>query len=345
MSQSLRLGAFILVALTILGVAVFLVGSQESKFELHYRVQAQFQNVAGLTEGADVRVGGIRKGTVRRIMLPKDPDGKVTVMMDLAKESMDVVKQDSTAAIKSEGLLGDKFVEVSFGTKGADSLKGGETLNSQPPIDISDLINRADQILDTAQHAMFNIQGASGNVSNITAKINQGKGTVGALVNDRAMYEQATAGVTALREDAEALKHNFLLRGFFHKRGFEDSADLTKDEIAKLPSGPIEKTFAYDSKELFDKPDSAKFSRPKSLSDAGSYLQTGNFSQAVIAASTGMKGDSDKDRQLTEARAYVIRKYLVDNFRLDDKRIKTIGLGKSEESNDAGKIRIIVFSP
>ena len=58
-----------------------------------------------------------------------------------------------------------------------------------------------------------------------------------------------------------------------------------------------------------------------------------------------MKGDSDKDRQLTEARAYVIRKYLVDNFKLDDRRLKTIGLGKSDETGDAGSIQIFVFAP
>jgi ABC-type transporter Mla subunit MlaD len=62
MSQSIRLGAFILVTLAILGLLVFLVGSMESRFESNYQLKAQFQNVKGLNEGADVRVGGHTQG-------------------------------------------------------------------------------------------------------------------------------------------------------------------------------------------------------------------------------------------------------------------------------------------
>ena len=112
MSQATRLGAFLVLTFAILILAVFLIGRDQARFESTYRVRAQFQNVSGLDEGADVRVGGLRKGTVRRIELPKQPDGKVTVLMDLQKETRNVLKQDSVAEIKSEGLLGNKYVEL-----------------------------------------------------------------------------------------------------------------------------------------------------------------------------------------------------------------------------------------
>jgi hypothetical protein len=85
MSRSFRLGLFMLTTLAILAAGVFMVGRQESKFGSNYLVRSDFANVAGLSEGADVRVGGIRKGTVRSIQLPKTPDGKVVVVMDLGK--------------------------------------------------------------------------------------------------------------------------------------------------------------------------------------------------------------------------------------------------------------------
>ena len=44
-------------------------------------------------------------------------------------------------------------------------------------------------------------------------------------------------GATALREDADALKHNFLLRGYFNKRGFADPPEIRKHSIAQLPAG------------------------------------------------------------------------------------------------------------
>jgi phospholipid/cholesterol/gamma-HCH transport system substrate-binding protein len=344
MSRSFRLGLFMLTTLAVFAACVFLVGREESRFRSSYLVRSDFKNVAGLSEGADVRVGGIRKGTVRSIRLPKTPDGKVVVTMDLAKETRAIVKEDSVASIQSEGLLGDKYVEISFGSEDAARLKDGETIGSEPPFDISDLFHKASQLLDTGQGALEKIQGATDNISMITAKINTGKGTAGKLVNDPTLYKQAAAGATALHEDAEALQHNFLLRGFFKSQGYANSEEITQHEVPQLPKEEAVKSFAYDPKNLFDKPDSAKLKNEKSLDAAGQFLQSQKFGLAVIAASTGGKGDSDKERVLSEARGFVVRKYLVDNFQLDDKRVKTLGLGKTPGSSPDGSIEILIYA-
>jgi phospholipid/cholesterol/gamma-HCH transport system substrate-binding protein len=343
MSQNFRLGLFIVITLAVLATGVFLIGSRESMFTSTYTVRADFANVAGLNEGADVRVGGIRKGSVKKIQLPNRPDGKVVVLMNLARETQDIVKMDSVASIQSEGLLGDKHIDISFGSLEAGKLRGGETIGSQPPLDVSDLFAKANQMLGTAQGALENIQSASSNFNDISTKINHGQGTVGALVNDKTIYNQASASMTAMNEDMEALKHNFLLRGFFNKRGYVDSDELKKHEIAQLPDRESQKTFTYDPKQLFEKPGGAKLKGQKTLNEVGQYLQGGKFGEVVITAATGLKGDSDKDRVATQAQAMVVRNYLVQNFRLDDTRIKTMGLGKTSEAGDTGKIEIIVY--
>ena len=343
MSRELRLGLFIVATALILASGVFLIGGKRSLFYATYRVRAEFSNVAGLNPGAAVRVGGIQEGTVRRVVLPGRPDEKVAVEMDLEKTTRDVVKRDSLAAIKSEGLLGDKYVEVSFGSSEAEKLQGGETIATAPPLDYSDLIDKANQILDTTRDAVQNVQDTAGNLSSVTSKIDRGEGTMGALINDKTVYQQATAGVTALHENMEALKHNFLLRGFFKNRGYEDSGDVTKHEISRLPRGSSVKTFDYDAKQIFDKPDSAKLKNSKTLNEAGTFMEGQKFGLAVIAASTGMKGDSDKARMLTEARTMVVRDYLVQHFSLDDARIKTMGLGKAKESGDGGGVEIMIY--
>src|SRR5271165_4750560 len=97
MSQNLRLGVFIVITLAILATGVFLIGDRESMFRSSYKVKAYFDNVAGLNEGADVRVGGIRKGSVKNIRLPKRSDEKVMVLMDLEKDTQSIVKADSVA--------------------------------------------------------------------------------------------------------------------------------------------------------------------------------------------------------------------------------------------------------
>jgi len=343
MSQNLRLGVFIVITLAILATGVFLIGGRESIFRSSYQVRADFDSVAGLIEGADVRVGGLRKGSVKSILLPKLPSGKVVVLMDLEKETQSIVKLDSLADIKSEGMLGDKYIEISFGSIEAAKLRGGETIGSRPPVDISDLFAKANQILDTTQGALENVQNATSNINDISAKINHGQGTVGSLINDKTIYNQATAAVTSMHEDAEAMKHNFLLKGFFNKRGYVDSDELKKHEIGKLPSAPPEKSFSFDSKQVFDKPSAAKLKDQKVFKEVGQYLQGGKFSQVVITAAASMKGDSDKDRVTTEAQAMVVRNYLVQNFRLDDTRIKTMGLGKTNDAGENGKIEILVY--
>ncbi len=337
MTQSIRLGLFILLGLAILGVGVFMIGSRQSRLQANVVVKTQFQNVGGLNEGADVRVGGIRKGTVRHIELPHDPTGKVTVVMEVAKSADGVLRDDSVASIESAGLLGDKFVEISFGTADHPQLRDGQTIGSVPPLEISEIAVRANKLLDTAQEAVSNI-------GEITAKINEGKGTAGALINDRTMYNQATASVSAMHDDMEALKGNFFLKGFFNKRGYVDAEQLKKHEISQLPSGSAMKTFDYDAKAVFDKPTSAKLKNQKLFDEAGAYLQDTKFGLAVVASSAGLKGDSESDRTVTEARAMVVRNYLVQNFQLDDTRIRTLGMGKTEQLGESGKVRIFVYA-
>jgi phospholipid/cholesterol/gamma-HCH transport system substrate-binding protein len=341
MSQAFRLGLFIVAALAVLFTGVFLIGSREALFQRTYPVKTEFENVAGLADGADVRVGGLHEGTVKQIQLPKRPDGKITVSMELDKATHDVIKKDSVASIKSEGLIGDKYVEISFGSDNAAALKSGDTIGSQPPLDMSNLVKKADQLLDTAKSAVTDLDGTASNLQAISSKINEGKGTVGALINDKTIYQKATAGATALDEDMEALKHNFLLRGFFKNRGYEDAADLTKHAVSNLPPGQPVKTFEYDGQKLFNQ--QARLKDEKALKEAGQYLQSNPFGVAVVVVSTGMKGETGRDRVLSEGRATAIRDYLAKNFPLDDTRIKTLGLGKSGDAGENGRAEILVY--
>jgi hypothetical protein len=144
----------------------------------------------------------------------------------------------------------------------------------------------------------------------------------------------------------EALKHNFLLSGYFRKRGYEDSAALAANKIRVLPPGAPLKAFTYTAKQLFDTRDSAKLKNQKTLNDGGEYLAENQFGFAVVVVSTGMEGDTQKDQVLTEARAMVVREYLVENFGFDDSQLKTLGMGKQAGTNldaDWGSIQILIF--
>ena len=189
--------------------------------------------------------------------------------------------------------------------------------------------------------AIENVSRTAGNLNTITSKVNEGSGTIGALINDKKVYQNVNQATAEMKEDMEAAKHNFLLSHFFHKRGYEDSADLTRNAIEQLPSGQANKRFSWDGLKIFDKPDAAKLKDPKALNEAGQFLQSNPFGLAVVAGYVD-KGDSAQAKILTEARAMVVRDYLVGNFKIDDLRVKTIGLGKSSDAEGAG-VEVLIY--
>jgi phospholipid/cholesterol/gamma-HCH transport system substrate-binding protein len=360
MTRAARLGAFIIATLAILAAGIFIIGSKQYLFTPTYRLKAQFSTVVGLDPGAEVRVGGVHTGSVRGIQLPNKPNDKITVLMDLQRSTHNIIKQDSVAAIETEGLLGNEYVSISFGSAQSLNVKDNDTISSQPPLVIADLMKKADGILDTSQQALSNVTVVTGNLSSISGKINQGQGTIGALVNDKKVYTQldettaglrdtvnhAQAGVTAFQENMEAMKQNFLVRGYYKKRGYESSAELEKNEIPQLPETSPLKTFTFDSKQLFDKLDTAKPKNQKSLRAAGEFLADTEFGVAVVVVSAGMTGDAQKDLVLTQARAMVVRDYLVGNFSFDDSQLKTLGRGKGKSATPDsgwGTVEIIVY--
>jgi len=360
MSRAARLGAFIVATLAILVAGVFVIGGKQYLFSSTYRLKTQFDNVAGLDAGGDVRVGGVHSGTVRSIVLPHKPGEKVTVIMDLGTSTHEIIKQDSVATIETEGLLGNQFLAISFGTAGSGDVRDGDTIVSQPPLEMADLLEKTSGILNSSQQAIQNATRATANLQSISAKIDGGQGTAGALINDKQLYNnleqttgamrdtmvQAQAGVTDFQENMEAMKHNFFLRGYFKSRGYEDSAELAKNEIERLPQGTPTKQFTYSAKQLFDKQDSAKLKNQKSLNAGGEFLANNQFGFAVIVVSAGMEGDTQKDLVLTEARAMVVREYLVEHFGFDDSQLRTLGIGKqADRSPDAGwgTVQIVVY--
>jgi len=286
-------------ALLFLSIGIFLIGNKDFLFNSTYLLKADFQNVGGLNNGAAVRIGGIHQGTVKEIDLPSQPDGKVTVVMNLKSATRNIIKKDSRASIKTEGLLGDKYIEISFGSPKAEAVAADGTIASETPKDVSE--------------------------------------------QAQALSDEARAGIAAFRDNMEALQHNFLLRGFFEKRGYSDTGELTQHSIPRLPTRTPTKEFDFDTKNIFDKADNAKLKDKKSLDEAGKFLEANPFGLAVVASSEA-KGDTDKLRVLTAARAKVVRDYLTGNFKVDDKRVKTIGLGK-DKTGEASKLTILVYPP
>jgi phospholipid/cholesterol/gamma-HCH transport system substrate-binding protein len=343
MSSTARLGLFLFAALLMLGAGVFLIGQKQFLFHRTYPLNAEFRNASGLLQGAPVRVAGLRKGTVKHILLPDRADGAIRVEMKMDAATRAVIRKDSKASISAEGLVGDRFVEIAMGTDKGEPIHDGDTLRGEAAIELADVMKKFDGVMDSARGAVENAAVAVNSLKSISAKIDTGQGTVGALINDRTVYRNVNAGAVALQENMEALKHNFLTRGFFKNRGYDDSTELTKNAVPQLPKDAPSRKFEFDAAKVFDKPDTAKLKNRKALDEVGRFLEANSFGAVVVSAYAGMKGDSAETLTLTQAQAMVVRDYLAENFRIDDRRVRTLGLGKTSRIPEGNQLEIYVY--
>jgi phospholipid/cholesterol/gamma-HCH transport system substrate-binding protein len=104
-------------------------------------VTADFSTVGGLKPGADVRLSGIKVGTVTRLALGEPPFFGAVVTLNLREDLQ--LPDDSSAAIASEGLLGGNYVQLSPGGSMDVLTDGGRIEYTQPAVDLMDLISRA----------------------------------------------------------------------------------------------------------------------------------------------------------------------------------------------------------
>jgi len=135
-----RVGLFVLVALlTFLG-AVYALGARARLFEARYTIHADFTEVGGLVEGATVRLAGVQIGRVSAVNLPPQPGGKVRVDLTIARRFSDRIRKNSVARIETQGLLGDRIVEITVGDATAPPVLPSEVLASRDPADFGRIV-------------------------------------------------------------------------------------------------------------------------------------------------------------------------------------------------------------
>jgi phospholipid/cholesterol/gamma-HCH transport system substrate-binding protein len=142
-----RVGLFVLMGLVALLGMVYLLGARARLFESRYTIHAEFTEVGGLADGATVRLAGVQIGRVEAVNLPPQPGGKVRVDMTITRKVTDRIRRDSIARIETQGLLGDKIVEITVGSPQAPVVAAGEVIGSRDPFDIGQVMNESSRIV------------------------------------------------------------------------------------------------------------------------------------------------------------------------------------------------------
>lgn len=139
----IRIGAFILSGLVVFFAIIYLLGAQARYFERKYDLIAEFTQVGGLIEGATVRLAGVQIGRVTKVELPPQAGGKVRVTLTIARGISDRIRKDSEVRIVTQGLLGDKLVEITIGTVNAPPAQPGDHLVAQEPYETEHVLAEA----------------------------------------------------------------------------------------------------------------------------------------------------------------------------------------------------------
>src|SRR4051812_37328869 len=139
-ATKLRVGIFVLVSLAVFLGVIYMLGARARLFEARYTLAAEFTDVGGLQPGATVRLAGVQIGRVSAVELPAQPGGKVRVEMKIAKQFADRIRKDSEARIVTQGLLGDRIIELTVGSAQTAAVQSGELIRSRDPVDISHVI-------------------------------------------------------------------------------------------------------------------------------------------------------------------------------------------------------------
>lgn len=147
---NLKVGLFVLVSLTIFMVFVFFVGGENSFLKKTYLLRTSFSNTAGLAEGASVRLSGLKIGTVQEIEFPEEAEKNfIKVTMEVNEEGMERISNDAVATIRTEGLLGDKYIEILRGSKEPPKELPDELLiRSYTPPEFGQLLGQSEELID-----------------------------------------------------------------------------------------------------------------------------------------------------------------------------------------------------
>lgn len=189
--DQLRVGGIILAAVAVLGLAAWQLGKAANLFTKRYELVVFLPSANGLRVGGSVTLAGQLVGTVKDIeFLPVDFDTtrNLRILARVDRTVREQIRGDSEARLRTMGLLGDKVLDISPGTPSFAVLEEGDTIRVAPSLDY-------EAVLAKAAGAVDDVVGLTRDLRVVTSGLAAGKGTVGQLLTNRAMYDQMTGAM------------------------------------------------------------------------------------------------------------------------------------------------------
>lgn len=196
--SELRVGILVVATITILIVFILSVSGGIPFFQNNATYTTRFAAADGLKNGDEVRLAGKLVGKVDSVEFGAVPNSKdekpivVTMVVD-AKEVEGRIRRDSQAVLAQQGFLGDRVIDITPGTKGAEPIPNGGEIPSADQSGLAQVFAGASDIL-----TQFNTVGKQ--LQELMDNINQGKGTIGKLLHDDAFYVNLNRAVLEFQD-------------------------------------------------------------------------------------------------------------------------------------------------
>ena len=204
--RNIRLGLFIVTATVLFMVGMYLIGDKQNLFSSTIEIHAIFKNVNGLQTGNNVRFSGINVGTIDDVEILDN--ASVLVTMIIQKDVQQFIKKDALVSIGTDGLMGNKLINIDHGSPLASSVDENDTLGVKHVVDL-------DLAYENLESTNANINTITHDIIDIIRQIGDGTGTIGNLISDSILSQNIQETVVNLRLASVRAEHllNFVEQG------------------------------------------------------------------------------------------------------------------------------------
>lgn len=368
------LGLFVLVAVGLATAGVFLIGQHGGLFAETFTLRASFPHISGVQEGTRVRIQGIDAGVVARIDPPRVPGEQVVLQLQLNARFRGLVRRDALAQLATQGVIGERVVELTPGTPGSPAAADGDEIAAEVPVEVSELLAEAQQAGDELRELGKKLSGSLDSLEELggklgttvdridalTARVERGEGSVGRFVMTdeahQAALELMQSGerlITTLDETVTAARRVWPLRDYFMNQGMSNPDDML------YRPGAQRELRRFDSADLFRRGTSVLTSAGRTrLDQAASWLlaNTQSQSEIVVAAFVQDEANNTKAQKLSQEQATAVRDYLVDEHGVNKlgifsrRDVLPAGFGNLQPDGQADglpsrRVEVILFTP
>jgi phospholipid/cholesterol/gamma-HCH transport system substrate-binding protein len=232
--KTIRVGVLITVALAVLMVFLFFIGSESKIWARKNEYEVRFDSVAGLAEGNPVKISGVTVGVVRDIKLPRDPkmrDVEISLMVD--RKYAERIRGDSRARLKKLGLLaGDSYIDITPGDPRFPTLDPGTIIPAQRQTNVDQLISSGEDLVDNLVQISYSLK-------NVLGRVDRGEGLIGELTTSAETKQRLTdTFLLTLNKTNAALSHMESGRGVAGKLIYDDkfADELTTSLVGSAQS-------------------------------------------------------------------------------------------------------------